>query len=70
MYLATLFGTDVLQMEAVKVDHDRFAHQLVASVGAWLISRGFPAASSESMVACWCMIGIWWWFALPPLWPH
>ena len=57
MYLATLFGTDVLQMESNKLIMTILLIQLVASVGAWLSAR-FSAANGNK-VALLGMIGIW-----------
>lgn len=57
MYLATLFGTDVLHLDSTKLIMTILVIQLVASVGAWLSAR-FSAAYGNKL-ALLVMIGIW-----------
>ena len=58
MYLATLFGTDVLQLDSSKLIMTILLIQLVASVGAWLSAR-FSATSDT--VGSWGLAttGLW-----------
>ena len=57
MYLATLFGTDVLHLDSSKLIMTILLIQLVASLGAWLSAR-FSAVYGNK-VALLVMIGIW-----------
>jgi len=57
MYLATLFGTDVLKLDSSKLILTILLIQLVASVGAWLSAR-FSAGYGNKMTLIF-MIGIW-----------
>jgi len=62
MYLATLFGTDVLQLDSSKLIMTILLIQLVASVGAWLSAR-FSAtygnkAVLQAMIAIWIVVCI------------
>ena len=57
MYLATLFGTDVLHLASTKLIMTILLIQLVASVGAWLSAR-FSKIYGNKM-ALLIMIGIW-----------
>lgn len=58
MYLATLFGTDVLQLESGKLIMTILIIQLVGAVGAWLFSRiSFLKGNRFSLTAMliiWC----------------
>jgi len=57
MYLATLFGTDVLKLESSKLIMTILLIQLVASIGAWLFARlSFNKGNRFSLVT---MISIW-----------
>lgn len=57
MYLATLFGTDVLKLESSKLIMTILLIQLVASAGAWLFAKlSFHRGNRFSLVA---MISIW-----------
>lgn len=58
MYLATLFGTDVLQLESSKLIMTILIIQLVGAVGAWLFSRLSFSRGNRfaliSMLVIWC----------------
>ncbi len=57
MYLATLFGTDVLQLDSSKLIMTILLIQLVASVGAWLSARfSFKYGNKFTLQT---MIGVW-----------
>lgn len=57
MYLATLFGTDVLHMEEGSLIATLVVIQIVAAFGAWLFSR--ISARKGNLFALFVMIGIW-----------
>lgn len=57
MYLATLFGTDVLQLDSSKLIMTILLIQLVASAGAWLSAKF--SASYGNKLALMFMIGTW-----------
>ncbi len=57
MYLAVLFGTDVLQLSSNKLILTILIIQLVASAGAWASAR-LAAVYGNKMVMLW-MVGIW-----------
>ncbi|MEQ9415820.1 MAG: MFS transporter [Cyclobacteriaceae bacterium] len=57
MYLATLFGTDVLQLESSKLIMTILLIQMVAAVGAWVSARF--SAQYGNKIALMVMIGIW-----------
>lgn len=57
MYLATLFGTDVLHLESTKLIATILLIQLVAAVGATLFSR--ISQRQGNQVALYIMIGMW-----------
>ncbi len=57
MYLATLFGTDVLQLDSSKLILTILLIQLVASVGAWLSARF--SANHGNKITLILMIGVW-----------
>lgn len=57
MYLATLFGTDVLHLDSTKLIMTILLIQLVASVGAWLSARFSTAYGNK--LALLVMIGVW-----------
>ncbi|MBX2946020.1 MAG: MFS transporter [Cyclobacteriaceae bacterium] len=57
MYLATLFGTDVLHLDTGKLIATILLIQLVASLGAWLFARVSKARGNKAALAI--MIVIW-----------
>jgi UMF1 family MFS transporter len=57
MYLATLFGTDVLQLDSSKLIMTILLIQMVAAVGAWLSARFSTRYGNK--VALMIMIGVW-----------
>ncbi len=57
MYLAVLFGTDVLALESSKLIGTILLIQLVASVGAWLFARISQARGNKNTLGI--MIVIW-----------
>ncbi|MCB0491398.1 MAG: MFS transporter [Cyclobacteriaceae bacterium] len=57
MYLATLFGTDVLQLDSSKLIMTILLIQMVAAVGAWLSARFSTRYGNK--VALMVMIGVW-----------
>lgn len=57
MYLATLFGTDVLQLDSSKLILTILLIQLVASAGAWLSARFSAIYGNKTTLLL--MIGIW-----------
>ncbi|MEQ8363795.1 MAG: MFS transporter [Cyclobacteriaceae bacterium] len=57
MYLATLFGTDVLQLESSKLIMTILLIQMVAAVGAWVSARFSTQYGNK--IALMVMIGIW-----------
>lgn len=57
MYLATLFGTDVLHLESSKLIMTILFIQLVASAGAWLSAKFSAVYGNKSVLLT--MIGIW-----------
>ena len=57
MYLATLFGTDVLQLDSSKLIMTILLIQMVAAVGAWLSARF--SARYGNKVALLVLIGVW-----------
>lgn len=57
MYLATLFGTDVLQLDSTKLIMTILLIQMVAAVGAWLSARF--SARYGNKVALLALIGVW-----------
>ncbi|HRJ28204.1 MAG TPA: MFS transporter [Cyclobacteriaceae bacterium] len=57
MYLATLFGTDVLNLDTGKLIGTILLIQLVASLGAWLFARVSKAKGNKMALAI--MIIIW-----------
>jgi UMF1 family MFS transporter len=57
MYLATLFGTDVLNLESSKLIMTILIIQLVGAVGAWLFAKlSFSQGNRFALVV---MLGIW-----------
>lgn len=60
MYLATLFGTDVLQLDSSKLILTILLIQLVASVGAWLSARFSSRYGNKTtlllMIAIWIVV--------------
>ena len=62
MYLATLFGTDVLKLESSKLIITILIIQLVGSVGAWLFAKvSFSRGNRYSLIAMlviWCGVCI------------
>ncbi|MBT1703490.1 MFS transporter [Chryseosolibacter indicus] len=57
MYLAALFGTDVLFLESSKLIQTVLLIQLVGSIGAWLFAS--VSKSKGNMFALYIMISIW-----------
>ncbi|MEQ8425646.1 MAG: MFS transporter [Cyclobacteriaceae bacterium] len=57
MYLATLFGTDVLHLDSTKLIMTILLIQLVASFGAWLSAKVSRAYGNKTALQI--MIGIW-----------
>lgn len=57
MYLATLFGTDVLHLDSTKLILTILLIQLVASVGAWLSARFSSRYGNKTTLLA--MISIW-----------
>ncbi|MBX2962602.1 MAG: MFS transporter [Cyclobacteriaceae bacterium] len=57
MYLATLFGTDVLNLDSGKLIGTILLIQLVASLGAWLFARVSKARGNKAALSI--MIVIW-----------
>ncbi|MEQ9593546.1 MAG: MFS transporter [Cyclobacteriaceae bacterium] len=57
MYLATLFGTDVLQLDSSKLILTILIIQLVASVGAWISARSSAVYGNKATLIA--MIAIW-----------
>ena len=62
MYLATLFGTDVLKLESSKLIATILIIQLVGAIGAWLFSKlSFNRGNRfalVSMLVIWCFVCI------------
>ena len=62
MYLSTLFGTDVLNLESTKLIMTVLIIQLVGAVGAWAFSRlSFSRGNQFSLVTMltiWCIVCI------------
>ena len=62
MYLATLFGTDVLKLESSKLIMTILIIQLVGSIGAWLFAKvSFNRGNRYSLIAMliiWCGVCI------------
>ena len=57
MYLSTLFGTDVLQLESSKLIMTVLIIQLVGAVGAWLFAKiSFRRGNRYALI---CMLIIW-----------
>jgi UMF1 family MFS transporter len=57
MYLAALFGTDVLNLESSKLIQTVLLIQLVGSIGAWLFAK--LSKAKGNLYALFVMIGIW-----------
>lgn len=57
MYLATLFGTDVLQLDSSKLIMTILLIQIVAAAGAWLSARF--SAHYGNKIALLVLIGVW-----------
>ncbi len=57
MYLATLFGTDVLHLDSNKLIMTILIIQLVASIGAWLSAKCSAIYGNKRVLMA--MIGIW-----------